>query len=145
VSHRILNLGDFSISVVDGWEDITATLEDAEAPLTIANPVSGIGALQFSPAIYQGGQLPQVMSHDLSALLNKFADGQGLNDPFDRLSYPGEITVEGASFRSGDDLIRVWYVSDGRNVMLVTYVCDWSQRDGEASEREMAVRSLRFT
>ena len=141
---RLLDLGAFSISVADGWEDITATLDDADAPLTVADPISGVGALQFSPAIYKGGRSPRVRPADLTAFLDEFASGHGLGAPFDRSSDSGAVAVEGASFRSGEDLIRAWYVSDGENVMLVTYVCEWGEREREASQREMAVRSIRF-
>jgi hypothetical protein len=144
VNHRVLDFGAFSISVAGGWEDITATLDDASAPLTVADPIAGVGALQFSSAISKAGQLPRVGSDDLSAMLDEFGSEHGLGDPFDRSSDSGEVAVEGASFHSNDDLIRVWYASDGKNVMFVTYCCEWSQRAREASHREMTVRSIRF-
>jgi hypothetical protein len=145
VIHRVLDFGVFSISVADGWEDVTATLDDANAPLTVADPILGVGALQFSSAIYKGGRLPQVGPQDLCTLLEEFASRQGLGDPFDRSTYSDGVAVEGASFRSGEDLIRVWYACDGKSVMLVTYVCEWSEREREATQREMSVRSIRFT
>jgi hypothetical protein len=134
----------FSISIADGWEDITATLDDVEAPLTFANPDSGVGALQLSLAVYTSGTLPGVHAHDLSELLREFAATQGLGNSFDRLSSPGEIAIEAASFHAGDDFARVWYASDGKNVVLLTYICPWVHRDREALEREKSVRSLRF-
>jgi hypothetical protein len=145
VTHRALDFGVFSLSVADGWEDITATLDDADAPLTVADPISGVGALQFSPAIYKGGRLPCVGPQDLCAFLDEFASRQGLGGPFDRSTYSEGVIVEGASYHSGEDLIRVWYASDGNSVMLVTYVCEWAEREREASQREMSVRSIRFT
>lgn len=141
---RVLDFGAFSISVSEGWEDITATLDEADAPWTIADPVSGVGALQFSPAIYRGGPSPEVGPQDLCALLDEFASSRGLNDPFERLSYSNEVAIEGASFHSGEDLIRVWYVSDGDNVVLVTYVCEWRYRGREARQADIAVRSIPF-
>jgi hypothetical protein len=141
---RMLTYEGFSISVAEGWDDITSTLEDPDAPLTVANPDSGVGALQFTPALYKSGAVPQVGSEELGELLDDFASKQGLGEPFDRLSYSGEIAIEGASFHSDDDLIRVWYVSDTQSVMLATYVCDWKEREREAAEREMTVRSIRF-
>jgi hypothetical protein len=140
----MLDFGAFSISVADGWEDITGTLDDADAPLTVAEPTSGAGALQLSPAIYKGGRLPRVGPQDLRSLLDNFASRQGLGDPFDRSTYSDGVIVEGASYHSGEDLIRVWYASDGKSVMLVTYVCEWGQREREALQREMSVRSIRF-
>lgn len=145
MTHRELDFGGFSLSVPDGWEDITATLDDADAPLTVADPISGVGALQFSPAIYEGGRSPGVGPQDLCSLLDDFASRQGLGSPFDRSTYSEGVIVEGASYHSGGDLIRIWYASDGKSVMLVTYVCEWTDREREASPREMSVRSIRFT
>jgi hypothetical protein len=144
MNSKLLRFEGFSIAVRDGWDDITETLDDAGAPLTIADLTSGVGALQFSPAIYESGRLPEVGPQDLSELLEEFASKQDWDDPFDRSTYPGEVSIEGASFQSGDDFIRVWYASDGKNVMLITYVCDWNCRDLEASEREMVIRSVHF-
>ena len=77
-------------------------------------------------------------------MLDEFAESEELGEPFDRESRDGEIAIEGASYHSGDDFIRVWYASDGKSVLLVTYVCEWLVREQEAGEREMAVRSIRF-
>jgi hypothetical protein len=144
VIHRVLDFDAFCISVADGWEDITETLDDTDAPWTVADPVAGVGALQISPAIYKGGELPRIGPQDLSALLDDFASRRGLDDPFDRTTYSNGVTIEGMSFRSAEALIRIWYASDGKNIMLVTYVCEWCHRDREALLAEMAVRSIRF-
>jgi hypothetical protein len=141
---RKLSIGGLLLAVPEGWDDITSSLESRNSPLTIADPDSGVGALQFSPAIYKAGALPDVTSQDLSELLREFAANRGLESPFDRTAYSGDTFVVGESFHSGTDLIRVWYCSDGKNVVLVTYVCDWSQKDAEAEVTEMTVRSIRF-
>src|SRR5437868_5708727 len=134
----------FCVAVANGWDDITATLEEADPPITIADPVSGVGALQLSPAIYESGRLPGITPESLSEMLEEFASSEGFDEPFDRIGCTGEVAMEGASFRAGEDFIRVWYVSDGTNVILITYVCEWEQREVEASEREMIVHSIRF-
>jgi hypothetical protein len=139
-----LAIGFLSFSVPEGWDDITATLETPGSPLTVANPDSGVGALQFSPAIYKEGTFPHLTIHDIVEMLSQFASSHGLESPFDRSSYLGETFSVGESFHSGTDFVRVWYCSDGKNVVLVTYVCDWSQKDREAEEREMTIRSIRF-
>jgi hypothetical protein len=144
MNKRVPRCEGFSISLAEGWNDITATLEDADPPLTIADPVSGVGAIQFSPAIYKSGRLPRVSPNDLAELLDEFARKHKMGEAFDRSAHSGEVAIEGASFHAGGDFTRVWYVSDGKNLMLVTYVCDWDDREQEDSEREMAVRSVRF-
>jgi len=140
-----LSIGCLSLTVAEGWEEITATVDSPDSPLTIADPNSGVGALQFSPAIYKAGVLPNVTSQDLFEMLSQFAASRGLESPFDQAAYPGDTFAVGESFRIGTDFVRVWYCSDGKNIVLVTYVCDWSQKDSEAEQREMAIRSIRFT
>jgi hypothetical protein len=144
VPHRVLDLGVFRISMGDGWEDITASLDDTDAPFTFADPISGVGALQLSPALYRDGRLPKIARSDLTEMLNEFADMRELGKPIDRSSDSEGMVIEGARFHSGDDLVRVWYGSDGVNLMLVTYVCEWDHRDRESAQIEMAVRSVRF-
>ena len=45
MNNKLLHCEGFSIAVTDGWGDITETLNDPNAPLTIADPASGVGAL----------------------------------------------------------------------------------------------------
>jgi hypothetical protein len=142
---RTLSYDSVSLAVPASWDDITTTLNDAAAPLTIADPARGVGALQLSPAVYKGGGLPSITMADLAELLEVFASTRGLGHSIDRAHYSNETIVEGASFRQGDDYIRVWYVSDRVNLMLCTYVCEWNERHRETADVENAVRSLRFT
>jgi hypothetical protein len=94
--------------------------------------------------VYRSGPTPEFGRRDLVELLDDFSLSQGLIDPFDHSSYEGKLIIEGRSFRSDGDFVRAWYVSDGRNIMLVTYVCAWEDREQEAFERETSVRSIRF-
>lgn len=139
-----LDLGFFNITVPVDWDNITSTLDEANPPLTVANPEAGVGALQFSSANYKGGKLPDVRLQDLTELLSDFAVNRDLGEPFDSIASPDGLAIAAASFQSGDDLIRVWFVSDGKSVILATYVSDWDQRDSEAGAREAVVRSIRF-
>lgn len=141
---QILDFGPFSAIVAEGWDDLTSTLEQPNAPLTIGDAESGVGAMQFSPAMYKSGPLPSVTTEALFWLLDDFALTRGLTMAFERENYPGSNYLVGQSFRDGGDFIRVWYASNGKSFLLITYVCDWSRKDVEASQREMTVRSIRF-
>lgn len=144
-SSNRLEFGAFSIAVGEGWEDITATVNGEDVPFTVARSEHGVGAVQFSPAIYRGGRLPSVQLDDLRSMLTEFGEGRSLNGGFDASQFSGDIFGIGSSFRAADDFVRVWYISDGKNVMLVTYVCDWQQRLSELEECEKIVRSVQFT
>jgi hypothetical protein len=144
ISLKTLEFGSFRMSAADEWEDITASLDDRDAPFTVARSKRGVGAIQFSPAIYRGGPTPSLSPKELGTMLAEFGNRRHLGEPFDNVPFSGSVFGIGSSFRSGNEFVRVWYLSDGQNVMLATYVCDWSKRFDESEDREEIVRSVRF-
>jgi hypothetical protein len=141
---REITYEGFSLRVPHGWRDITAELDTPSAPLTIAEPVSGVGALQFSIAIYKGGRQPQITRAVLANLLDQNRSNHCLGDAFERSSQDAPLHVEAASYHKETDFVRVWYASDAINVIFATYTCAWEDRDREAREREIVVGSIRF-
>lgn len=141
---RTVVFESFSVDIEGDWKDITETLEDTDSPITFANLNSGVGALQFSVAMYRRGKLPDVSLGDLAELLRLFATNRGLGAPFDNATFPDNPFVLGESFRKGDDFIRVWYCSDGKNLVLATYICNWEKSSVEVEAAESIVRSISF-
>jgi hypothetical protein len=133
----------FTIARPPGWSDITNSLH-GERPFTVANEAHGVGAMQFSPALYKAGAVPRVCLSDLVVMLDDFARQHEFPKGFDNSTRDAPLLMAAESFDSGDDFIRVWYVSDGLNVMLVTYVCDWANRYVEAEAVEDIVQSIQF-
>lgn len=136
--------GAFSVNIIERRADITSTLAETDAPLTLANGASGVGALQFSPAMYSGGAVPHITTDDLLQLLDDFGVNRQLGTPHDEKIYQGPILLAGRSYHSADDFVRVWDASDGASLLLITYVCNRDQWDVETAERELTVRSIRF-
>src|SRR5579862_9254125 len=56
--------------------------------------------------------------------------------PYDRGRYHDE--ADGACWRA-------FYGSDGANLAVVTFICDWHRRDEERADVESIIQSLRFT
>jgi hypothetical protein len=134
----------FQIDAADDWRDITESLNNPKAPPTLAMP-DGVGALQFSLARYKTGTIPSPTIADLLSMVREFADNKDLDEPFDEDTFSEDVMGAGASFKGGEDLIRVWYISDGKNFVLVTYVCGWESRDTtEVQECNSFVRNIRF-
>ena len=128
-----------------GWLDITDDLPEG-APPTLAR-LDGIGALQLSVARYRSGAEPNIAEQDLRGLLHEFFDRHHLGKPTDvRMSLGGNIIISGdfsREYESG----RVWLVSDGRDVALVTYTAQEPQDArirAEISESDGIVASLGF-
>jgi hypothetical protein len=132
----------FVVSVKGEWADVTGSLDADEPPFTVAAPKNGVGALQFSPANYKCGSLPEVTIGDLTSMLHEFSAQRNLFDSFDRTTLTGTVFGVAASFHANNNFVRVWYLSDRRSVLLVTYVCDWDKCEVEEDDREEIVRSV---
>jgi hypothetical protein len=134
----------FSVELSRGWSDITAEVEADNPPPTVARD-DGVGALQFSIALYKSGLRPCGNVEELQELLDDFAESHGWDVRSDATRESSPRGLVAASFRPGDDFVRVWYVSESGNFAFVTYTC----AGGDASPRELAeaeriVRSVRF-
>lgn len=133
----------FSIAVPQGWEDITDSVESDEPPPTLARE-DGIGALQFSTALYTDGTVPDPRPEDLSQMVASFAEAQGLGPPRHLAVESEPLRLAAGSFTTGCDFLRVWQISDRHNFALVTYICESGLEGRELGECEQVVRSLRL-
>lgn len=143
MSFQSITLGGVSLSAPSSWRDISS--QEGHGTLTLADPEVGIGALQISSALYRSGPLPQPSEHELLSLVHEFGQLRDLGTPEDESTFTeASLVGAGASFHSGDDFIRVWYVSDGSSFALMTYVCSWGQQGHELPVCAKIVRSIRF-
>ena len=110
-----------AISLPDGWYDITDS--SADGPSTLARS-EGVGALQFSVAKYKSGVRPAVDQTALHLLLLNFGESRGLGIPTNISEGVGRSPFVVGDFGSASELVRVWYVSNGLDVALVTYVTE---------------------
>ena len=136
-------IGNLVINTPPEWKDIIETVNDAGAPFTMAKD-GGIGAIQFSVAEYRGGELPLFTLSDLSDMRHEFATGRGFSKAFDESTSEGKISASGGSYHADQDLVRVWYCSNGMDIALVTYVSDWDGRNNESKECDDIVSRLEF-
>jgi hypothetical protein len=127
----------FTVDAPHGWEEIP------ESVWTLARP-DGVGALQFSVAIYTGGKPPQPSTSELLGMVKDFARARGLGVPRSIAVKSEPLLSAAGSFRYGDDFLRVWQVSDGLNFAFVTYVCESGQESKEMFDCEQIVSSLSF-
>jgi hypothetical protein len=129
----------------DGWVDVTDDSGE-EAPPTLAFGDAGVGALQFSIAEYESGAEPLVSASDLREMLEAFGTNNDLGDATNVRERREPPLVSG-DFPSDDTFLRAWYLSDGRNVAFVTYVCNVPADAALADELASAdtlVRSIHF-
>ena len=135
---------NFSIDLPPDWGDCTVDVEADTPPATVARD-DGIGALQFSIALYESGPRPQGDVGELQELLDGFAESRGFTSPSERVRETSPRGLVAASFQWDDDFVRVWYLSKGGNFAFVTYTCERSNLEaGELREAEKIVRSIQF-
>jgi hypothetical protein len=117
-------------------------------PPTLGKEGDGYGALQFTTARYVSGAKPRFDKHELQSLLRELEVTQKWS-PADSIlelepTVPGNFGVY-ADYLQDDRLYRVWYVSDGENLALVTYTGEDSEPSRlELDEATEIVCSIQF-
>ena len=134
----------FAVQAPRGWADITDEVEVEDPPYTIARPRNGVGALQFSIALYDSGPIPNPKPKDLLSMVKEFGRKRRLGKPADVVTEPGPPRLAAASYDWEEDFVRVWQVSDGRSFAFITYTCAAEQAGPELPACEKIVRSIVF-
>jgi hypothetical protein len=139
------NFADVGMTLVDGWLDITDDLPPGTPP-TLAK-ADGVGALQFSTARYRSGSLPVFQFSTLQEMLAELRTSRGLGKP----DHTGSRTVSDnrvlmADFSPAGETLRIWYVTNGRDLVFATYT--GQERDArvtrELEEATAIVESIDF-
>lgn len=112
-----MQFAGLDMDAVPGWFDITADLEPGSPP-TLAK-ADGIGALQFSFAEYAGGKEPRITTTTLKSLLRDFQNREGLPKPKQAAETDRSAS---ATFQGEDQLLQVWFLSNGSSVVIITYL-----------------------
>ena len=144
---RVLFAG-LSILLLDDWQDVTDDLPTG-SPFTLGKIGNdAMGALQFSVAKYKRGALPSFTKEKLELMLIDFFHAQSLGEPHVLTSSSNNTILAKADFQSEAKYSRIWYVSDRRNIVLVTYtslVVKSPQLKNEVDEADSIVSSIDFS
>lgn len=138
-----LDFGPFAVQVPPGWEGITDVVQADAPPYTLAR-CDGVGALQFSIALYKSGRIPNPTAGELQKMVETFGDERGLGEASEFVIETGPPVLAAGTFRWGDDFVRVWQVSDGCSFALVTYTCAARDVGPEVAVCADIVRSIEF-
>lgn len=139
-----VDFAGLSLVLPSGWLDISNDLPP-NTPPTLARK-DGVGALQFSVGHFDSGAHPYITENELRQLFEEFCISNSI-----RIA-PSMETIEGRSKVGGlnrADCIGVWYISNGRDVALVTFVVDETEKirlhDSEISDVNEIVDSIRLS
>jgi hypothetical protein len=103
-----------------------------------------VGALQFSVALFEQGPEPRSSREELLAMAIELGARLQLGAPVAQSVDEVPLLRVAVDYYTNGDFFRIWYVTDGRNILLVTYVCKWESRLIEINECDALVASVQF-
>lgn len=131
------------IELPSDWADISADLPLGASP-TLAK-LLGNGALQFRVWQHFPQRAGAIGALDAKNAVSAFAENFGLGAPSEIESGFAARNFAIATYQHGNDIIRVWCFTGGRNVALLTYVGYIpSPKNSEFSEAHAIAMSLTF-
>jgi hypothetical protein len=142
MSH-IIAFDGFQVIAGDEWFDTTENFDAPSKPFTMTKQ-NGVGALQFSPALYVSGPRPSPTKDDLLSMAIELGHSRGIDEAQDIETFEDGLVGAGVTFREGGDFVQVWYLSQGGNFMLATYLCEWGLQHQELQECEEIVRTVQY-
>ena len=138
----------FTIALPPGWTEVAedATFSDtAQLPPVAFGSEHGPGTFHVNVPLLPPEDVPPADPKALEAVARDWGARRGIISPLATASGPHpQGAIATATFRIGDDLVQVWFVSDGDPVVCASYVCAWDDRDLERDARESAAASLRI-
>jgi hypothetical protein len=140
-----IQIGEVLVDLPSGWFDITEDLP-AGGPITLARE-RGSGVIQFSFARFQGGRNPHIHERELIEMLDEFASGQGFHGYKCIGSRAGTNCRAQTDFSSDVEFIRLWYVSNGQDVAMISYTTEQPKNSAvqeELKDANALVDSVEF-
>lgn len=101
-------------------------------------------AFQVSWAEYRGGKVPDVTAEKLKEMAAGFGQKQGFGEMLESSSGACRFGTFGmAVFRSTEHpRIQIWFISDGRDHIMATHICDCEPDAGEVAEVQQIAGGL---
>lgn len=130
-----VQLSSFSFEVPEEWCDITPE-DDPAHPFTMALD-GGVGVIQISLAEWNGGVRPDITENRLRSMFAEYCRAHDLSIDGSAFSSKDVIGIGGSQL-AVDEQFGAWYVSNGVNVALVTYVSQHPSEPGTRAEFEVA-------
>lgn len=135
---------DIKIKLKPGWIDISR--ENPEGPATfIRENSSSPGVLQLSMTKYKGGKIPNPSYSDLVKLSTQTGKEKKFGKVTDTNSGDCVFGKYGFTTFSSKKIpfSRIWHLSNGKDFILVTYICSAKPDPKEIEEACEIVLSIR--
>jgi hypothetical protein len=138
----------FSAMVPEGWSvllDEATYSGEGTGSLPTRFVGAGGGELIVSvPRLHPDDQ-PGADADELESLAREWGMRRGQDEPLGVSTEVRQGTASAsATYRIGEEMVEVWFVSDGAALLKATYVCPWAERDRDRPAREALIGSLRL-
>src|SRR3569832_1102043 len=114
-----VNFNSLRFDLPNGWMDISDDLP-AGSPPTLAR-ADGVGAIQFSLARYEKGAHPCFTIELMQEHVRAFFSARDVT-PDEVVTYSGRLMSAGATAILNNALVAARYCSNGRDILLATYI-----------------------
>ena len=144
-----LRFDGFSLVLPAGWSEMLdeATYTDPEqSPPLVLVADNGAGTLYVSTPVLYEDTFVGMTTEDAERRALEWGRRRGLPEPVLLQSEPlpdGGARAT-AVHRVGEQLVQVWFLTNGRDVVHASYVSSWDERDHDRRGREAIVASLRL-
>ena len=132
--HYLSKAGWYSVSYPSFW-----TVEESEECVTFSDPVNGVGVLQFSAY--------QTPSHqNCKDILLEYLSDNGISAEDGNIANEEKAgrCVASCSYEQGSRFKRIWFMSCGCRLLMITYICDVGEQEKENREVERIVGSAKI-
>lgn len=137
----------FTAVVPEGWkasrEEATYSEGAEHAPIRFRAP-DRRGTLRVQVPWIDADEQPGADPEELELMAREWGVRRGVDEPLAcATELQSGLARAFASYRIGEDLVEVWYLSDGTTMIQASYVCRWEARDVDRGARMALVGSLR--
>ena len=137
------HVGGLRVWAEPGWEEIEVESDIDCPPLLLTKERSG-AIVQFSVPDSEDADEGRITMDELRYWMKDMAKKAKLGRGFDMLELSGENLVYALSFEVDLDFQRLWYWSDRKRLVLVTYGREGPADKDELIECERMVARMRF-
>jgi hypothetical protein len=140
-------MGRLKVTLLQGWTD--SSKENLGGPATFSRGGNdAVGALQVSlQAEYVSGPEPNPSDNDLIRFARRLGEQHDFGELVETLGGSCEVGLFGSAIFHSDEWphSQVWYMSDGRDFVLVTFICAASPTSDELAEAREIVSKITLT
>jgi hypothetical protein len=134
------------VKLVEGWSDHSSKFPEGPLATYLRDGNPDSGALQVSTAEYKGPKPPDLNQEKLKAMARDMGERSGFAEVVETSSGTCEFGDWGTATYRSDKVAHAqfWYLSDGTDIIFVSYYSQTEPDSKEVSEAREIVMSMKL-